>query len=295
MALTIVACVTSTVDGHALLEIERGALAVDETSLPRVLNPADANALEVALCLRDLQPGSRVVAASAGPPLQESALREAIAQGADEVMRLWDDAFTGSDCLGIARILAAAVAELSARVVVCGELSLDGGSGVVGAQAAELLGLPIVDGVAAARLNSDGNCLLTERRTGGGFRTIERTPLPALITVTTGANVPRYPTLRSRLHSRSAVIPCWDIANLSLKPSGVGEAGAVLQRTALRRPPPDPRGLVDPSSDLPAEQRYMIAISGGVQERGSGLTEGPPDKLAGELARYLEQGSYLQR
>ena len=67
-------------------------------------------------------------------------MREAIAQGVDEVVRLWDEAFVGSDCLGTARILAAAVEKMGADVVVCGELSLDGSGGLIGAQFAQLLG-----------------------------------------------------------------------------------------------------------------------------------------------------------
>ncbi len=289
MALTVLACVTSVVDTQEPLEAERGALKIDEATLPRVLNPADANGLEAALSLRDSRPGSRVVAASMGPSFQEGALREAIAQGVDEVVRLWDDAFAGSDCLGTARILAAAVDKVGADVVVCGELSLDGGSGLVGAQLAELLGLAMVDKVSTVEVAPDGDCLLTERRTGGGYRVLERTPLPALITVGAAANVPRYPTLRSRLQARSAPIPCWGIAELRLESADVGEAGSALRTTALRRPPPDPRGLVDPGSDLPPEERWMMAISGGVRERQGGLIEGSPDSLAAEIVRHLRQ------
>jgi len=290
MTLTIVVCVTSVVDGQAPVEIERGALAVDEASLPHVLNPADANALEAALALRDCRVGSRVIAVSVGPSFQEVALREAIAQGADEVVRLWDDAFAGSDCLGTARILAAAATKANAHVVVCGEFSLDGSGGLIGAQIAELLALPLVDRVATVGFAADDNdCLLTERRVGGGYRVVERTPLPALITVGAGANVPRYPTLRSRLQARSAPVPCWGIAELGLEPALVGEAGATLEVTALRRPPPDPRGLVDPGSDLPPEERWMMAVSGGVRERQGGLIEGTPDELAAEIVRHLKQ------
>ncbi|MDI6857417.1 MAG: electron transfer flavoprotein subunit beta/FixA family protein [Dehalococcoidia bacterium] len=295
MSLTILACITSAVDTQEPLEVERGALKADEAALPRVLDPADANAIEAALLLRDRLAGARVVAVSVGPPYQEVALREAIAQGVDEAVRLWDDAFAGSDCLGTARVLAAAAARAVADIVVCGDLSLDGGSGALGGQLAELLGMPLVDGVATAEFSAEGETLLTERRARGGLRTMERTPLPALITVPAGANVPRYPTVRARLKARSSPIPCWGMTELGLQPAAVGEAGSTLRVVALRRPPPDPRGLVDPGSDLPPEQRWMMAISGGVRERESALIEGEPDEVAGRLARYLEQGGYIHR
>jgi len=292
MGLTILACVTSVLDNQEPLEVEGGTLRADEAALPHVLNPSDANALEAALILRDVGVGNRVVAVSAGPSFQEDALRQAIAQGAEEVVRLWDEAFLGSDCLATARILAAAAASVGPDVIVCGELSLDGGSGVVGAYVAELLGWPMVDKVATVGFTAEGGGLLTERRTGGGYRLVERTLPPALITVGVGANVPRYPTLRARLHSRSSPVPCWGIAHLGLAPGDVGEAGSALRTIALRRPPPDLRGLVDPRGDLPAEERWMMAISGGVREREGVLIEGSPDELAKRLARHLEQGRY---
>jgi electron transfer flavoprotein beta subunit len=294
MGVTILACVTSALDTQEPVELERGTFKVDEAALPHVLNPSDGNALEAALTLRDVGARSRVVAVSVGPSFQEDALRHAIAQGAEEAVRLWDEAFMGSDCLGTARILVAAAARIEPDVIVCGELSLDGSSGLVGAHLAELLGWPIVDKVATVRFTAEGDGLLTERRTGGGYRLVERTPLPALITVGVGANVPRYPTLRARLHSRSSPIPCWGIAQLGLDPGDVGEATSSLRTVALRRPTPDLRGLVDPSSDLPADERWMMAISGGVREREGALTEGSPDELAKRLALHLEQGRYTR-
>lgn len=295
MTLEIVVCIGRVVAIEETLEAERGACSIDEGSLAHALNEADACAIETALKLRDARAGSRVIAFSMGTCLQEEALRYAMAQGADEVVRLWDEAFLGSDCLGTARILAAAAASVKADIVACGELSLDGASGVVGAQLAELLGVPMVDKVAKAEFTVKGDGLLTERRTGGGFRTVESTPLPVLIGVRAGANVPRYPALRAKLDSRSAPIPCWGMVELGLTPAQVGEAGSALRTISLRRPPPDPRGLVDPSSDLPPEERWMMAISGGVRERESALIEGSPDELAERLVRYLEQGRHIQQ
>jgi electron transfer flavoprotein beta subunit len=295
VTLKIVVCITQVIDITEPLEVEKGACSIDEGNLAHVLNQADACAIEAALKLRDARRGSRVTAISMGPSFQEDALREAIAQGVDEVVRLWDDAFTRSDCLGTALILTAAAARIEAGAIVCGELSLDGGSGLVGAQLAELLGFPMVDRVATAGFSADGDGLLTERRTSGGYRTVERTLLPALITVGVGANVPRYPTLRARLRARSIPIPCWGMAELGLTPAQVGEAGSALRTVALRRPPPDLRGLVDPSSDLPPEERWMMAISGGVREREGALIEGSPDELAERLVRYLERGLYIQQ
>jgi electron transfer flavoprotein alpha/beta subunit len=291
MTLTIVVCVTSVVDIEAPLEIERGALTVEEASLPHVLNPADANAIEAALILRDARPESRVIAVSAGPASQDAALREAIAQGVNEVVRLPADLV---GCLETARLLSAAVRKAAAGIAVCGELSVDGNGGLTGAMLAELMGWPLIDRVSSCAFADNEGYLRTERRRGGGSRIVERTPFPAVMTVATGANVPRYPTLRSRLQSRSAPIPGWDAAQLGLDSSNLEETVTGLRTTALRRPPPDPRGLIDPGSDLPPEERWQMAVSGGVQERESALIEGSPEELAERIMRVLRQGSVIR-
>ena len=79
------------------------------------------------------------------------------------------------------------------------------------------------------------------------------------------------------------------MAELGLEPANVGEAGSALRTVAPHRPPPDLRGLVDPGSDLPPEERWMMAVSGGVRERQGGLIEGSPDPLAAEIVRHLKQ------
>jgi electron transfer flavoprotein beta subunit len=185
----------------------------------------------------------------------------------------------------VARVLASATKKMNADIVVCGELSVDGSGGLTGAMLAELSGMPLVDRVTTARFDED--LLLTERRASGGYRVVERTPLAVVLTVATGANVPRYPTLRSRLESRSVEIPCWGVAEVGLDAGDVGQAAATLRTIALRRPLPDPRGLVDPGSDLPPEERWRMAVSGGVQERGSALVEGSPEELAERLLHRL--------
>ncbi len=289
MALTVAVCVTGIVDSQVALETERGALAVDEAALPRVLNPTDANAIEAALTLRDAVPGSQVIAVSVGPDFQEVALREAVAEGVDEAVRMWDEDFTGPGSLLTARILAAAAAKMKPDIVICGEFSPDGSGGLTGAMLADLLGFPLVDRLIDATLDSDNEkTLLSERRGGAGSRVVEKTPLPLVAVVASGANIPRYPTLRSRLRSRSASILCWGAGELGIDRDQVAEAAAALRVMGLRRPAPDPRGLIDPGNDLSPEERYQMAVSGGVQERQGGLIEGSADELAERLARYLQ-------
>lgn len=289
--MRIIVCVAQVVEPEQPLEIERGTASLDEAALRHSLNPADANAVESALQLRDAEPATEVLALTLGTAECEETLRAVLAQGVDKAVLLCDPAFAGCDCLATARVLASALRALAPDIVFCGARSLDGNSGQVGAQIAELLDMASVDNVVAARV-SGGRELTTERRAGGGFRVEERTALPALLSVEAGVNVPRYPTLRARLGSRSASIERWGMDEIALSADEIG-GPPTLEVTGLLRPPPDSRGLVIPSSDLPAEQRWMIAASGGLQERQGGLLEGPADDLAAKLAQVLERGGYL--
>lgn len=294
MALRITVCIAQVVDIEQPIEVGRGACGLDEEGLAHMLNPADACAMEAALQLRDRFPGSQVVAVSMGPARCDEALRDALAQGVDEAVRVWDDVLGGCDCRATARVLAAAAHKLGSDIVVCGDRSLDGGSGILGAQIAELLGLPLLEDVVRVEVMLDERALLCELRLGGGLRAVERAGLPAVLTIAAGVNVPRYPALRTRLAARSVVIPCWSLSGLRVGLGEVNEEGSALRTVALLRPPPDPRGLFKPSSDLSGQERYMVAIGGGVEERQGGLCEGSPDELAAQIVADLEQGGFLR-
>jgi electron transfer flavoprotein alpha subunit len=116
-----------------------------------------------------------------GPPSAEDVLREAVAWGADDGLHLCDPAFAGSDTLATARALAAA---LTARgpfdLVLAGRNSLDGETGQVGPEVAQLLGLAFASGV--RRLDDAGSFLRLELEHDDGFAEAE-VDLPAVLSV----------------------------------------------------------------------------------------------------------------
>jgi len=292
MSLRIAVCVASVAKSEQLVAGGIGQRAPLEGEFPQTLNPADANALEAALQIRDALQDTQVIILTLGPQAAEEALREAAALGADRAVRLWDDSLAGSDCLATARVLAAAVRRLECDLVLCGAQSVNGMSGSVGPQLAELLGIPAIPSVLGAKMQDDGS-VLCERRAGGGIRVSESVSLPALCTVEQDANGPRYPTLQSRLRWRSAPVDCWGLQDLSLRLEEVGRAGSLLEVTALLPPAPDMRDLVVPPSDLPAFQRLMIVTSGGVGGRGGSLVEGSPEELAERVLDHLKSRHLL--
>jgi len=116
-----------------------------------------------------------------GPPAAEEVLREAVAWGADVGVHLCDPAFAGSDTLATARSLAAAIRmEGPFDLVLVGRNSIDGDTGQVGPEVAELAGLPFCGG--ARRLEVSGSCLRLQLEHDDGWEETE-VQMPALVSV----------------------------------------------------------------------------------------------------------------
>jgi electron transfer flavoprotein alpha subunit len=289
--MKVVVCVARVVDTSEPLPVRSGKAALEEEGLRHVLNPADEHALEEGLRLKDRFPQSSVMVISMGLPESESVLRRCLAHGADEALLLWDEAFCGSDTLATARILAAAIRPVGADVVLCGKRAGDGDTGQVGAQLAELLGLPAVTGV--VQLEVADSEALVHRRLERGRREVLRCPLPALFAVEEGINRPRYPKLRALLRSLGVEIPRRGLAGLGLRPEETGEAGSCAHVLKLAPPKPITRGLVIPDSSLSPEERWQQIISGGIEERHGDVIQGPPDAVAERLLQFLTQNKFV--
>jgi electron transfer flavoprotein alpha subunit len=116
-----------------------------------------------------------------GPRSADDVLREAIAWGADRGVHLCDVAFSGSDTLATARSLAAALErEGKFDLILVGRNSLDGDTGQVGPEIAELAGLPFATGVRQMGLEGEELSLILEHDDGSEEVEVS---LPALLSV----------------------------------------------------------------------------------------------------------------
>ena len=135
----IIVCIKSVV-----IDAPRGKTV--RTADTCALNPFDRPALEVALQLKEKHGGS-VTVMSMGPPTAETALREALAAGADRAVLLCDPAMAGSDTLATSTALCAGVSGLAPfDLLLFGTRTSDSDTGQVGPQTAVLLDLPMVTG-----------------------------------------------------------------------------------------------------------------------------------------------------
>ena len=187
-----------------------------------VLDPGDEYGIEVALQIAETQ-GGTVTYVTMGPESATAALRKALAMGGDGSVHVVDPALAGADALVTARVLAAALGRRPYDLILAGVESTDGYTGTVPTAVAELRGIPSVS--FARKVEIEDGRLRVQRQTAAGYDVIE-CELPALVTVTTAAAEPRYPTLKGIMQAKQKPLEMLSLLDLGIDAS----AAAASQR-----------------------------------------------------------------
>jgi electron transfer flavoprotein beta subunit len=189
--MKILVCIKQVPQKDAPLKLNESGTWIRE-DVSYEVNEPDAYALEEALRQKEKH-GGEVVAITAGPARAQSALREALAKGADRAIHLEDDRFVQLDSINTARAIAAAIEQESFDLIVTGLQSDDFGAAQTGVLLAEILGLPhatIIIGIE----KTDSGVRLKRELEAGHYQYIDST-LPAVVTIQSGINKLRYATL----------------------------------------------------------------------------------------------------
>jgi electron transfer flavoprotein beta subunit len=224
--MNVVVCLKQ-VPGTTEVKIDPQTNTLIRQGIENIINPFDTYALEEGVRLKE-QHGGKVTVITMGPPQAEDALREAISLGADEAILLSDSAFAGADTWATAYTLSRAIARLEPyELIICGRQTVDGDTGQVGPELAEMLNVPFIAYVSQIQDIKDGY-IRVRRMVEDGHEVIE-TNLPAVLTVTKEINRPRLPSLRGLTRSKSATIPTWGVRELDVAKEMVGLAGSYTQ------------------------------------------------------------------
>jgi len=158
---------------------------------------------------------------------------------------LSDDACAGSDVLGTAYALAAAIKKTGFDLVVTGTQSTDAITGELPGALAEFLGIPGLTYV--RKLEVEGTTLNAEREADTGYLKVSA-PLPALVSVTKSIAEPRYPSLKGIMGAKKKTIAPLTVAELALE-RPIGADGAKTEVIGLTEPAARGKGKVVEVSD----------------------------------------------
>jgi electron transfer flavoprotein beta subunit len=266
--LNIVVLLREACDPRPPVRLTADGFGIRERGLRRIANPADLCALEQALRLIETQGGS-VTALAVGPARLDDHLRLALSMGANRVIRVWSSAFEGGDAVADARLLERLVEILTPDLFLSGQRLLDRGADPAPALASARLGIPYVTAaLAVSRLNGDVEVL---RKCDRGARQRVATSLPCSLLFEEGSCELRYPDQAALMASLDADIEIWGLAELGLPVAEIGAFGALLGKERCSLPRQNPQRVVTPDPDLPAFERILALLSGGLKPRAGKL------------------------
>ncbi len=171
---------------------------VNRAALPAIFNPEDLNALEQALILKDIRPGSTVHLLTMGPHRAADIIRDAMYRGADGGILLTDRKFAGADTLATSYALSRALDKVKPDIIVAGRQAIDGDTAQVGPQVAEKMGIPQVTyAEEIVSLSDDNSEIVIKRRLDHGVEVVS-CPLPLVVTVN-GSAAPCRPQHAKRV------------------------------------------------------------------------------------------------
>lgn len=246
--MNIVVCIKQVPDTETAIKIAADGKSISTDDIKWVMNPYDEFAVEEALRFQKEQKAT-VTVVGAGPKRVTEALRTALAMGADKAMLIEDDGLYGADPIAIAKILAAAIKDLSPDIIFLGQRAIDDDAGVVGSALAEFLGMPQLSVV--TKLALDGDKVTVNRPVEGQTLVIE-SPLPVVITCQKGLNEPRYASLPGIMKAKKKPLDTKSLADLGASATGFAEIVAI-------NPPPERAAGVTISGDDPAQMAANLA------------------------------------
>ncbi|HVP18730.1 MAG TPA: electron transfer flavoprotein subunit beta/FixA family protein [Spirochaetia bacterium] len=192
-----------------------------------IINPFDVYALEEGVRLKEKH-GGTVTVMTMGPPQAESALRDALALGADNAYLVSDRALAGADTLATAYALACAIRKLGgADVILMGRQAIDGDTGQVGPGVAENLGISHVTDIRKIEEITDSR-IIVERLLEDGYARLA-TRLPVVLTVVKEINIPRLPSLKGKLAAKKAQVPVLKAGDIDAEVERLGLNGSPTQ------------------------------------------------------------------
>jgi len=240
---------------------------VDERYMEYDINEWDDYAVEEAVRIAEEADDVEVVSATIGPERSEETIRMALAKEVDRAVRIWDDTLAGAEFLDVhtkAELFAAVVEEEQPDLVLTGVQANDDGFGATGVALAQRVGYEWGAVVNDLDLDREAGVASVHRELEGGVEELTDVELPAVLTIQTGINEPRYASLRGIRQAQRKPLDVKSVDDLGLDAAVVETP---VERTAMYEPE--------------AESDVVV-------------WEGSPDETATELADLLRDEGVVE-
>lgn len=254
--MNIIVCLKQVPDTETQIKISPDGKSIVKDDIKWVMNPYDEFGVEEALRIKEKR-GGQVIVIGLGPKRVAESIRTALAMGADKGILITDPALEGSDAIGTAKALAAAIKAVPYDLIFTGQRGVDDDNGLVGAALAEFLGIPQLSIIVKVEVSEDGKSAKVHRPVEGQTLVIESS-LPAVITTQKGLNEPRYASLPGIMKAKKKPLEEKNLAALGLNPSDFGEGGRRLKVVALT-PPPSRKASRIVGGDTPENKAAELA------------------------------------
>ncbi len=249
---------------EAEVKLNPDGLTVDDSRFSFDINDADNYAVEESVLIKEAQ-GGEVTVLSIGPKKSDVMIRMAMAKGCDNAVRIEDDRMATHDPLIAAKVLAGGIKGQEFDLVLTGCMASDDWHMSTGVALAEELGVNHASMVNKAEILGDGKVKVS-RELEGGLMEIVELELPAVLTIQTGINEPRYAPIKGIRQAQKKELKVVNLEDIGVDPDLVS---------------------VD-ASQVVLEKLYIPEV-----ESSAEFIEGEPEEKAEKLASILQKGGLL--
>ena len=222
--MNIVVCVKQVPDVDDIKWTKENNL--DRSAMLSKINPQDEYALDWAVNIKSKFKDVKVCAISMGPIQAKEVLNLALAKGADRAILLSDKAFSGSDTLVTAKILAEAIKKYLSdfSIIITGHLACDGDTAQVPVNIAQLLNIPDAIGVDEI-FNADKNVALVSQKQGNEINIFELVN-PCLVAVKKECKEKSIPKIDDYIRAQNRGVEVYNAQDLGFEKNEVGVIGS---------------------------------------------------------------------
>ena len=214
--MQILICVKQVPDDSVEIRLDDKAKKPNLSGVSPVANAFDTYALEMAVRFMEAN-GGNVSVLNVGAEDSTNTLKNCLSVGAKEAYFAKDDLYADLDAIGTADVLADAIRKIEKDnekqfdLIMCGMESTDEITGQVGAMLAEKMGKGFIS--RAIEVSSEENLIKVNQETEEGYNVVS-IESPAVVTVSKPSYDPRYPTIKTKMKSRKAVIPTFSASEI---------------------------------------------------------------------------------